>query len=114
MKQICFRAFRLLVIIILIAKISNWVLQYSPETNKVINAAMFILIGLAYIVAGFIWNKKMTNMLFLFSGVYLIAMNFIPDFSLKHIIGIICIVTPLLIVYFFPENDDKKELIKQN
>ncbi len=69
---------------------------------------MFTLIGLAYILAGFIWDKKLTNSIFLVAGIYLIVMNFISDFNLKSTIEIICIVTPLLIVYFFPENDDKK------
>lgn len=110
MKNILLKAFRFLILIILIGKISNWFLHYSDETNQMLNAGMFTLIGIGYLMGGFIWKKKLTNIIFLVCGVYLIVMNFINDFSLNSIIGIICIVTPLLIVRFSPEETDEKEL----
>ncbi len=72
---------------------------------------MFTLIGIVYLVGGFIWNKKLTNIIFLICGIYLIAMNFIGDFGIsKSIIGIVCILTPVLIARFSPEETDEKEL----
>ena len=110
MKAIAYKIFKILVTLVLIAKITNWVFHYSEEINTIINATMFTLIGIAYVVAGFIWNRKTTNLLFLVSGLYLILMSFIPDVSWKSIIGIICIVTPLFIVRFFPEKEENEPL----
>ena len=110
MKKTLFTIFRILIGIILVGKISNWFLNYSDETNHILNAGMFTLIGIAYLVGGFIWDKKLTNIIFLICGIYLIAMNFIDDFGLKSIIGIVCILTPMLIARFSPEETDEKEL----
>ncbi|WP_179333056.1 hypothetical protein [Winogradskyella costae] len=109
MKKILFTIFRVLIGIILIGKISNWFLNYSDETNQILNAGMFTLIGIAYLVGGFIWDKKLTNIIFLICGMYLIAMNFIGNFKIyKSIIGIACILTPMLITRFSPEETDEK------
>ncbi len=110
MKNTLFLTFRILIGIVLIAKISTWFIQYSDETNKLITAAMFTLIGIAYLVGGFIWKKKSTNIIYLVCGTYLIAMNFFNDFALKSMIGIVCMLTPILITRFLPETDDEKEL----
>jgi hypothetical protein len=111
MKKTLLLIFRVLIGIILIGKVSNWFFNYSDETNRIINAAMFTLIGIAYLVGGFIWNKKLINLIFVICGLYLIGMNFITDFSFKSIIGIICILTPMLIVRFLPEERDERELV---
>ena len=110
MKGILNKIFLILIGIVLIGKISNWFLDYSDETNQILNAAMFTLIGIAYLVGGFVWDKKLNNIIFLVCGIYLIAMNFIGDFGLKSIIGIVCILTPMLIARFSPEETDEKEL----
>ncbi|MCE5320800.1 MAG: hypothetical protein LLF93_06845, partial [Bacteroidales bacterium] len=110
MKKTLFTIFRILIGIILVGKISNWFLNYSDETNQILNAGMFALIGIAYLVGGFIWDKKLTNIIFLICGIYLIVMNFIDDFGLKSIIGIVCILTPMLIARFSPKETDEKEL----
>lgn len=110
MKKSLFLIFRVLIAVILIGKISDWFLNYSDETNQVLNAGMFTLIGIAYLVGGFIWQKKLINIIFLICGIYLITMNFIDDFALRSIIGIVCIVTPMLIIRFLPEETEAKEL----
>ncbi|WP_152487265.1 hypothetical protein [Winogradskyella psychrotolerans] len=112
MKKTLFTIFRVLIGIVLIGKISNWFLNYSDETNQILNAGMFTLIGIAYLVGGFIWDKKMTNVIFLICGIYLIAMNFIGNFGLKSIIGIVCILTPMLIARFSPDETHEKELVE--
>lgn len=110
MKKILHKIFLILIGIVLIGKISNWFLNYSDETNQILNAGMFTLIGIAYLVGGFVWNKKLINIIFLVCGIYLIAMNFIGDFGLKSIIGIVCILTPMLIARFSTDETDEKEL----
>lgn len=103
MKAILLTIFKILVILVVIAKISNWFLHYNNEINAFINKTMFTLIGIAYVVGSFIWDKKILNITFLICGLYVIVMNFIPDFSIKSILGILCILTPLLMVRFLPE-----------
>lgn len=110
MKKILHKIFLILIGIVLIGKISNWFLNYSDETNQILNAGMFTLIGIAYLVGGFVWNKKLINIIFLVCGIYLIAMNFIGDFGLKSIIGIVCILIPMLIARFSTDETDEKEL----
>ena len=112
MKKILNIIFLILIGIVLIGKISNWFLNYSDETNQILNAGMFTLIGIAYLVGGFVWDKKLINIIFMVCGIYLIVMNFISDFGLKSIIGIVCILTPMLIARFSPEETDKNELAK--
>jgi hypothetical protein len=114
MKKILFTIFRFLFIIILIAKISNWFFSYNDLTNKIINAAMFVLIGIAYLVVGFFWEKKIINIIFIACGGYLIIMNFMDNFILKSIIGILCILTPMLIARFSPKQTTKKARRKTN
>jgi hypothetical protein len=111
MKKTLLKIFRVLIGVILIGKISNWFLNYSDETNHILNVGMFTLIGIAYLVGGFIWDRKLINIIFLISGLYLITMNFVNDFGLKHEIGIVCILIPMLIVRFLPEENDEKELV---
>ena len=110
MKKILFLIFQVLIGIVLIGKISNWFLNYSDETNQILNTVMFTLIGIAYLAGGFIWDKKLTTLIFLICGMYLVAVNFIGDFALKSIIKIVCILTPILIVQFSPKENDEKEL----
>ena len=95
--------------IILIGKVSNWFLNFSEETNQILSAVMFILIGIAYIVDGFVSDRKLKKIILIVCGVYLIGMKFIYDFDLKPIIGIICILTPMLIRRFLPKETNEKE-----
>ncbi|MFD2516010.1 hypothetical protein ACFSRY_19210 [Pontibacter locisalis] len=113
MKKALLLIFIILIGIILIGKISNWFLNYSYETNHIINTAMYTLIGIAYLVGGFIWNKKLINIIFLICGLYLTGMNFIADFGLKSVIGFICILLPMLIARFSSEQRDEKELAEK-
>lgn len=110
MKNIFNKIFLILIGIVLVGKMSNWFLNYSDETNQILNAGMFTLIGIKYLVGGFIWDKKLKNVIFIVCGVYLIGMNFIGDFGLKSIIGIIAILLPMLIARFSPEETDEKAL----
>ncbi len=64
---------------------------------------MFSLIGVAYVVVGFAWNNKFTKIIFITCGLFLIAMNFIEKNTILTIIGIICMLTPMLIGRFYKE-----------
>ncbi|MFD2567320.1 hypothetical protein [Pseudotenacibaculum haliotis] len=110
MKKLLHKVFLVLIIIVFIGKISNWFLNYSDEVNDMLNTGMFALIGIAYLIGGFVWDKKLINFIFIVCGLYLIVMNFVGDFGLKSVIGIVCILTPMLITKFSPEETDDQEL----
>ena len=72
---------------------------------------MFCLIGVAYLAFSWAFDKFSLKVIFAICGIYLILMNFIPDFSWNSIIGIICILTPMIIAKFLPEEDDDEEIV---
>ncbi|HRD56982.1 MAG TPA: hypothetical protein PK504_02985 [Ferruginibacter sp.] len=110
MKRLLHKIFLALIGIILIGKISNWFLHYNNNINEILNAGMFTLIGVAYLVGGYVWNNKLIKMIFIVCGLYLIGMNFIQDFELKSIIGIVSMLTPMLIARFSTKAENKKEM----
>lgn len=109
MKKTVFIIFKVLISMVLLGKISSWFLQYGNETNQLLNTAMFMLIGIAYLVAGFLFQKKLTKIIFLLCGAYLIVMNFVGYFGLQSMIGIFCILAPMLLIRFFPEKPNEIE-----
>lgn len=100
MFKILSAVFRVLISLTLIAKIAGWFIDYSAQTDRVINTAMFCLIGLAYIAVGYKRDNKGAKVLFMVCGVYLAAMNFLPDTSVRNLVGIASLITPLLITRF--------------
>ena len=111
LKNNSIQIFRILLGIVLVGKMSNWFLNYSDETNKILSIAMFCLIGIAYLVFAWAFNKIILKLIFLGCGLYLIIMNFLPDFSWSSIIGIVCILTPMIIGRFLPEEDEEDEIV---
>jgi len=95
--------------IVLIGKVFGRFLDFSDETNQLLNTVMFCLIGIAYLTFAWAYEKALLKTILLFCGIYVILMNFIPDFGwVKTIIGIVCIVTPMIIGRFIPE--EKQEV----
>ena len=105
MKNKLFTAFRILIFLVLVGKVLNWFLDFTDETNQVLNMMMFTLIGFSYIVMGFVWDNRLTKVLVTTCGIFLIAMNFFPDSAALDIIGIACLLTPMLIARFYQESD---------
>ena len=104
-------AYRILLGIVLAGKISDWFLNYTDETNQILNTAMFCLIGLAYIVFAWAFDKMLLKLILGGCGVYLILMNFLDDFFMKSIIGIVSVLTPMILGYFMPEEAEEEEPI---
>ena len=111
LKNNTLKIYRILIGIVLIGKISNWFLNYSDETNKILSTAMLCLIGIAYLAFSWAFDKTILKLILAICGIYLIIMNFIPDFSWNSIIGIVCIITPMIIGKFLPEEEDDEEEI---
>ncbi|WP_139325475.1 hypothetical protein [Belliella pelovolcani] len=55
------------------------------------------------------FDKPALKLTFLSCGVYVFIMNFLHDFEIKSIIGIICIVTPLIIAGFLPKKEENED-----
>lgn len=95
------------IIVILTAKVSNWFFDFSEPTNDIINTTMFCLIGVAYLY----WSINQSNQVYKVfvsaCGVYIIVMNFIERSSLMTIIGIVCVLAPMII--FRLDGKSKKE-----
>lgn len=103
MKNKIFTAFKILIALVLIGKILNWFLNFSQETNQQLNMAMFSLIGIAYVVMSYSWNQQLIRIGIISCGLFLIAMNFFPATTPLEIVGIICILAPMLIARFYKE-----------
>lgn len=100
MKNKLFILFRILLIVVLVGKILNWFLKFDPGTNQILNRAMFCLIGIAYLVMGYVWDKKILKVLITACGIFLIVMNFVPGRTWLSILGIVCILVPMIIARF--------------
>lgn len=102
--------YRILLGIVLVGKISNWFLDFNDQTNQILNTAMFCLIGIAYLTFSWAFDKFMLKAIFFVCGIYLILMNFISEFEWSSIIGVFCIITPMIIGKFFHEDDKEAQL----
>ncbi len=67
---------------------------------------MFSLIGIAYLTISWVFDKTILKTVFAICGIYLIIMNFITDSSWSSIIGIVCLVIPIIIGKFLPEEKE--------
>ena len=101
MKNAHFTVYRILIALVLIGNILNWFLNFSDEINQILNMTMFSLIGIAYIVIGYVWDNKSLKIIIMTCGLFLIAMNFFGNYVTLDIIGIVCILTPLSIARFY-------------
>jgi hypothetical protein len=104
MKRSFFTIFRILLAIVLTGKILNWFLNFSDETNQVLNIAMFSLIGIAYMIIGFAWDNKLVKFIIVGCGAFLLVQNFLFPGLILNIVSIFCIITPLLIARFNKES----------
>lgn len=109
LKKNILNVYRVLLGMVIVGKISNWFLNYSQEINAILNTTMFCLLGIAYLAFSWSYDKKILKVIFAFCGIYLIIMNFIPDYNWNSILGIVCIITPILIGRFLPEEENNEE-----
>ncbi len=110
MKNTLYPIFRLLISLVLFAKILNWILHFNDETNRILNMIMLIIIGIAYLVIGYMWDSKLTKIIITTCGLFLITMNFLGNNILLDILTIICILTPMLIVRYSTKSKEEKEV----
>jgi len=103
MKKNLFSILPILIAFVLVAKISGWFINYSEQTNNLINSLMFTIIGVYYVINGLLLNQLKIKITLLISGLFLIGMNFITQNYIVSIIGIVCIIVPMLIAKYSKE-----------
>lgn len=101
-------AFAILLAFVVLGKISSGIFDYSEETDKLLSIALFSMIGITYLGYSWISYKKVLKLFFLSCGIYLIVMNFLDEPIYKWI-AIVCVLSPLLIILFSREKNDKGE-----
>ncbi|HYO20899.1 MAG TPA: hypothetical protein VER36_00755 [Flavisolibacter sp.] len=106
MKQTLHTIFTTLIFLVLGGKILSLILNFSDETDRILNTVMFTLIGIAYIVMGYVWDYRLLKIIITSCGLFLIGMNFFGNNVTLSIIGIFCVLIPMLIARF-----DKKGTI---
>src|SRR6056297_1493189 len=111
LKDKSVQVFYILLLIVIAANISDWFFNYSSETNHILNTAMFILIGIAYLTFSWAFEKTLLKIIFGACGIYVIVMNFLPDYIWISIVGIVCLLIPMIIGKFLP--DDEEEELKE-
>lgn len=94
MKNSLFITFRILLWIVLLGKILNWFLDFNENVNMALTIALFTLIGIAYVIGGYIWRKQPVKTIFLLCGMYLVLMNFFANNAVLSVSAIICILCP--------------------
>lgn len=99
-RKIAITLYFILLVGVLIAKISNWFIDYSNEVDYIITTAMFCLIGIAYIWQSFSQTQNTYKVIYFICGVYVIGMNFIERDNIITIIGIVGIILPMILNRF--------------
>ena len=108
-KNNIFLIYRALLAVVLVGQFSNWISDYNNETLQILDTAMFSLIGIAYIVFAWFFDKKLLKLILAACGTYLIVRNFLGDSVLHLTLGIICMLTPMIIGKFLPEEADNED-----
>ncbi len=82
---------------IILAKILNWVIGFNDSTNDLINKAMFIFIGVSYLIFGYALDQFRYRLITMVCELILITMNFFSENNYLNILVIISILVPMLI-----------------
>lgn len=103
MKAILLKVIPILAIVVLSAKILSWFLNFSAATKHIINAMMFSVIGVSYVLLGFQLKNVIHKMSVLFCGIFLIVNNFLAQNTYLTVLGIVAVLYPMLLAKFSKE-----------
>ena len=103
--------FAILLTLVLLGKISSRIFDYNEETDKLLSIALFSMLGITYLGYSWVSKKKVLKLFFLSCGIYLIVMNFL-DQPIYKWIAIVCVLTPILLIFFSPDKNDKGESVE--
>ncbi|GAB2626892.1 hypothetical protein [Belliella aquatica] len=92
--------------LVLTTIVIGYFIDFGDQIDALIRTIMFCLIGVDYLTFAWAFDKPALKLTFLSCGVYVIIMNFLPDFEIKSIIGIICIVIPFILIRILPDEEE--------
>ncbi len=95
---------------IIIAKVLNWVIGFNESTHDLINKAMFILIGVSYLIFGYALDQLRYRLITMVCGIFLISMNFLPKNNYMIAAAIISILATILIRRFLIKNETENSV----
>lgn len=113
LKDNSIKIFQILLLVVIVANISDWFFKYSSETNHILNTAMFSLIGIAYLTFSWAFDKTILKITFGACGIFLIVMNFISDYTWVSIVGIVCLLVPMIIGKFLPDDMEEEVIVER-
>ena len=105
MKNNLFSILRYSTIAILLIKISGLFIDFSEKNQTIINSLMYIAIGFNYLLFGIALPELKFKITLLISGTFLIWMNFLPNNNVLSIIGIACIIMPMIFAKYSKETN---------
>jgi TctA family transporter len=82
---------------IILAKILNWIIGFNDSTNDLINKAMFIFIGVSYLIFGYALDQLRYRLITMVCGLILITMNFFPKNDYTNALAISSMLVAILI-----------------
>lgn len=97
-KNLLRGVFLMALFIILAGQVLNLFLHFNIRIRQILNIVMFCLIGIGYIAEGFGKYHKILRFIMLFSGLFLIFMNFIPMSIAFYIMAVVCLIAPPVII----------------
>ena len=95
---------------IILAKVLNWVIGFNESTHDLINKAMFILIGVSYLIFGYALDQMRYRLITILCGIFLISMNFLPKNNYMIAAAIISILATILIRRFLIKNETENSV----
>jgi uncharacterized membrane protein len=99
----------ILALLILLAKISNWIFDYDGQTIGILNTVMFVFLGVVWLVFGFFNDNRKAGAIIIACGLYLMAWSFLPENDFFNVVGILCLLVPVLIGRFQKNKAEKAE-----
>ncbi|MFY8006723.1 MAG: hypothetical protein ACOVOY_05750 [Sediminibacterium sp.] len=95
---------------IILAKVLNWVIGFNESTHDLINKAMFILIGVSYLIFGYALDQMRYRLITILCGIFLISLNFLPKNNYMIAAAIISILATILIRRFLIKNETENSV----
>lgn len=109
-KRKLFAIYRILILVVGAGIVLTLFIGKPNEgLNRIVLGAMCILIGIAWVVMGIVWDRVVIKLTALLSGVFLIVVAFLPPNDVLQFISLICILLPILLVRFSKDEEVNKQ-----
>ncbi len=100
MKNVVLKAIPIVAILILVAKISSWFLDYPVAIKNGIDSSIFVFIGVYFIILGFTAFRSFYQWIVICSGLYLIVVEFFTKDVVLSVIWGVALIIPMVLRKF--------------